>query len=56
MSDYKERLELNAVRMTLENGTDHLQEFCHGLAREAGWWDNSDLDDPQTIPTCPCRG
>lgn len=31
-----------------------LQEVCHGLAREAGWWDNRDLTDPQTIPTCLC--
>jgi len=32
----------------------YLQVLCHGLAREAGWWDNRNLDDPQTIPTCLC--
>lgn len=32
----------------------YLQVLCHGLASEAGWWDNRDLDDPQTIPTCLC--
>lgn len=31
-----------------------IEQLCHGLAREAGWWDNRDLDDPQTIPTCLC--
>ena len=31
-----------------------LQEFCHGLAREAGWWDSRNLGDPQTIPACLC--
>lgn len=31
-----------------------LQEVCHGLAREAGWWDSRNLDDPQTIPACLC--
>ena len=31
-----------------------IEQLCHGLAREAGWWDNRDLTDPQTIPTCLC--
>ena len=31
-----------------------LQEVCHGLASEAGWWDSRNLDDPQTIPACLC--
>ena len=31
-----------------------IEQLCHGLAREAGWWDNRNLDDPQTIPTCLC--
>lgn len=31
-----------------------LKILCHGLARQAGWWDNRDLTDPQTIPTCLC--
>ena len=31
-----------------------IEQLCHGLAREAGWWDNRNLDDPQTIPTYLC--
>ena len=31
-----------------------IEQLCHGLAREAGWWDNRDLGDPQTIPACLC--
>ena len=31
-----------------------IEQLCHGLAREAGWWDSRNLDDPQTIPTCLC--
>lgn len=31
-----------------------IEQLCHGLARQAGWWDSRDLDDPQTIPTCLC--
>ena len=31
-----------------------IEQLCHGLAREAGWWDSRNLDDPQTIPACLC--
>ena len=36
------------------NQVAQIEQLCHGLAREAGWWDNRNLDDPQTIPTCLC--
>ena len=45
---------LNDHSKCVADGISLCQETCHGLAREAGWWDNRDLDDPQTIPTCLC--
>lgn len=33
---------------------DDTVNLCHGLAREAGWWDGVDLNDPQTIATKLC--
>lgn len=41
-------------KLHYQHCVDNLQSICHGLAREAGWWDSRDLDDPQTIPTCLC--
>lgn len=54
MINFKESLEFNNVRANVEASVDTVQSLCHGLAREAGWWDNRDLTDPQTIPTCLC--
>lgn len=45
---------LNDHSKCVADGISLCQETCHGLAREAGWWDSRELDDPQTIPTCLC--
>lgn len=44
----------NVAQKYYTQSVAQLQEVCHGLAREAGWWDNRDLTDPQTIPACLC--
>lgn len=28
-----------------------LQSLCHGLSKRAGWWENSDPQDPLTVGT-----
>ena len=51
---FKESLGFEHFRSETEHSVGLVQDMCHGLAREAGWWDSRNLDDPQTIPACLC--
>lgn len=33
---------------------DNLQALCHGLAKEAGWWDGANIESPDFIPAKLC--
>lgn len=38
----------------LKNSINTVVEACHGEAKKARWWENRDLQDPQTVATCLC--
>ena len=49
-----EQINDDIILRTISHNVNEVTQLCHGLAREAGWWDGVDLNDPQTIATKLC--
>ena len=49
-----EQINDDIILRTISHNVNEETQLCHGLAREAGWWDGVDLNDPQTIATKLC--
>lgn len=46
MSEYQKLLKNQNMRKMCREGTALLTSLCHGLAKEAGWWDDLNTGQP----------
>lgn len=46
MKSWKETLQVGREQEEYHVSIDQLQELCHGLAKEAGWWTNLQTGEP----------
>lgn len=44
--DYKLELLENDGAEISASAANYLSEICHGLSKQAGWWDGVNVDDP----------
>ena len=51
---YANQIKVNQMQLQITSDINVSVQLCHGLAREAGWWNGVDLNDPQTIATKLC--
>lgn len=49
MGKYQESIEYETLKNTIVSEVDHLQQVCHGLAFEAGWWTDLKTGEDQRV-------
>lgn len=51
--DFKQAINLEAGRSQVDYAAETLTTYCHGIAKECGWWDNTnERDVPRLLMLC----
>ena len=54
MKPYAILIQQLETQLSVPNSVNQLTELCHGLAKEAGWWEGADITNPNFIPMKLC--
>lgn len=51
---YQEIIKQSETKDAIKQDINSITEICHGLAKEAGWWNGVNVKDPLLVPAKLC--